>query len=193
MTDEPVVAVPAELELDERLVGAVTFGMASWLAASAAGAVLLGVGGLSAGRLALGLPLVLVGLCGAFWRPGGRAAPSWLGPVSGYLRRRRAERAPRRRPDRRSGSTPGRPRPSTPVRTPRARPGRTSRTVAAAAAAAVLLVVAAFVGGRFTRAHQSGPAPAPPVQAPEAPAPAMPVPLPVVVPAPDDPWSGCGC
>lgn len=44
MTDDPVVAVPAELELEERLVGPVTFRMAAWLALTAAGAVLAALG-----------------------------------------------------------------------------------------------------------------------------------------------------
>ena len=184
MTDEPVVPVPADLELEERLVGPVTFRMASWLAGSAAGAVLLGVGGRSAGRLVVGGPLLLLGLVGAFWRPGGRAAPSWLRPMTDYLHRRRAGRAAPRQPADNETDT----HIDTGSHADTDTHAGTSRPVVALAA--LLLILVGFAGGRLARDHRPGPDPATPAPAP-APAPAVPAPVPVQTPA--DPWSDCGC
>lgn len=88
------MAVPVELELQDRLAGAVTFRMAGWLAASGAGLALLAFGGGTAAVLVAGVLLVLVGLAGAFWQPAGRPLLSWVLPVAAYRRRRRNERQP---------------------------------------------------------------------------------------------------
>jgi hypothetical protein len=96
MSTDPVVMVPVDLEVEERLAGPVTFRMAGWLATTGAGAAALAVG---RGRLwlfAAGGVLLPVGLAGAFVRPAGRPLAAWLVPLFGYRRRARAARQARR-------------------------------------------------------------------------------------------------
>lgn len=95
MNDDPIVAVPADLELEDRLAGPVTFRMAGWLAAAAAGVALLALSRQQIWTAGPGLLLVVGGLAGAMWRPGGRPAAAWLGPLRAYLLRSRADRAVR--------------------------------------------------------------------------------------------------
>lgn len=93
---EPVVQVPVDLDLDERLAGPVTFRMAGWLAAAGAGtaAVVFSRGSLL--LTVVGVVIGMVGLTGAFVRPGGRPAAAWLVPLLGYRRRQRVVRRARR-------------------------------------------------------------------------------------------------
>jgi hypothetical protein len=177
---EPVVAVPAELELDERLVGPVTFRMAAWLALGAAGAVLVALGPGRVMPVLLGLPMILLGAAGAFWRPGGRPALSWVGPLWSYRRRIRSggqqdddnlnpHKQPRRRPTRDVAAR--RVMTWTPnaiarrLREPRranrpfvpSRPVDTGRALrlTTTAAAALLLMATGFAGGRLAHARQA--------------------------------------
>jgi hypothetical protein len=92
VTGGPVVHVPADLEIEDRLAGPVTFRMAGWLAAAAAGVALLALAGAQRWAAAPGLLLVAAGLAGALWRPGGRPSPAWIGPLWSYRRRQQAGR-----------------------------------------------------------------------------------------------------
>jgi hypothetical protein len=189
VSEDPVVPVPADLELDERLVGAITFRMAAWLAVAATGIALAVAGRGIPGALA-GVVLTAVGLAGALWVPGGRSAPSWVRPLWGYWRRSRgapptakarlvepsdegpppAETTPLKQPDERLASWSRRaPRRRTPV---------------VAAAAAMALVATGVAAGRLAREHFSQPTPVSP-SAPASPAP------PAVTH--DGGWPGCGC
>ncbi len=89
MNLDPVVLTPGDLDIEERLAGPVTFRMAGWLAVAAVGVALLFLAPRHPLLVAPGLPLVLVGTAGAFWRPGGRSAAAWLRPLAGYRRRTR--------------------------------------------------------------------------------------------------------
>lgn len=90
MTREPVVAVPVDLDVEDRLAGPVTFRMAGWLAAAASGAGLALAAPGQPAALAAGAVLAFLGLVGAWWRPGGRPATAWLAPLWRYRRRRRS-------------------------------------------------------------------------------------------------------
>jgi hypothetical protein len=92
VTGDPVVHVPADLEIEDRLAGPVTFRMAGWLAAAAAGVTLLAEAGDRRWAAAPGLLLIAAGLAGALWRPGGRPAPAWIAPAWSYRRRQQASR-----------------------------------------------------------------------------------------------------
>jgi hypothetical protein len=92
VTGDPVVHVPADLEIEDRLAGPVTFRMAGWLAAAAAGVALLALAGDQRWAAAPGLLLIAAGLAGALWRPGGRPAPAWIAPAWSYRRRQQASR-----------------------------------------------------------------------------------------------------
>lgn len=89
MSGDPIVAVPADLEVEDRLVGPITFRMAGWLAAAAAGVALLALARDQMWTVGPALLLVTVGLAGALWQPGGRPAPAWVGPLWSYRRRAR--------------------------------------------------------------------------------------------------------
>ena len=92
MSGDPVVAVPADLELEEPLAGPVTFRMAGWLAASAAGVALLALSRDHVWVAVPGVVLLVGGLVGAMWRPGDRPVGAWLWPLWSYRRRQRAAR-----------------------------------------------------------------------------------------------------
>lgn len=94
MTGAPTVAVPAQVELDDRLVGPVTFRMAGWLAVAVLGVALVAGAGLSAAP-AGGL-LVAAGVAGAVCRPGDRPLTAWIAPLWAYRRRVGATAAPPR-------------------------------------------------------------------------------------------------
>lgn len=94
MTGDPVVVVPGDLDVEDRLVGPVTFRMAAWLAAAAAGVALIAAGHGAVPTTALGVLLVVVGVTGACWQPGGRPAAAWLAPMVAYRRRQRGRVTP---------------------------------------------------------------------------------------------------
>lgn len=115
--DEPVIMVPADLEVEDRIVGPVTFRLAGWLAAGAAGIALATLCWPNIPVTVLGGLVALAGLAGGFARPGRRPLAWWTRPVIAYLRRARTRagagrhepRARRRvRPDGVAGSTAGR-------------------------------------------------------------------------------------
>jgi hypothetical protein len=106
VNDDPIVAVPADLELEDRLAGPVTFRMAGWLAAAAAGVALLALSRQQIWTAGPGLLLVVGGLAGAMWRPGGRPAAAWLAPLRAYLLRSRADRVVRTEPDKEPATHP---------------------------------------------------------------------------------------
>lgn len=87
--------VPADLGVEDRLVGPITFRVAAWLAIVAAGVALRAFCGWRPAPVAAGVALVLLGGAGGLWRPGGRPVTSWLRPLAGYWRRRRQGRPDR--------------------------------------------------------------------------------------------------
>lgn len=94
MSDDPIVIVPADLDIEDRLVGPVTFRAAAWLAVAAAGIAILAF---ARNRVLLdvfGSVLLLAGGIGGLWRPGGRPAAAWLWSLAGYQRRRPARLDP---------------------------------------------------------------------------------------------------
>lgn len=88
MSRDPVVVVPGDLDVEDRIAGPVTFRMAAWLAASAAGVALVAASRGAVATTVLGVVLVVVGITGAWWRPGGRPVAAWLGPLLAYRKRR---------------------------------------------------------------------------------------------------------
>lgn|GEM_PF-4463647 len=95
--DEPV-AVPADPDVEDRLVAGLTLRQLGYLSAAAAGGVLAwrhppGPAGLVA--VACGAAVGLVAAVGAWWRPGGRPLDAWVVPLRGYHRRRAPGRHPR--------------------------------------------------------------------------------------------------
>lgn len=99
-TSDPVVVVPADLDVEDRIVGPVTFRLAGWLAASAAGAALAALSWPAIAPTVLGGLVAVAGLAGGFVRLGVRPIGWWARPVATYLRR--AHRARRT-----SGAEPG--------------------------------------------------------------------------------------
>ena len=91
--DDPVVHVPADIEVEDRLVGPVTARMSGWLAVASAGAVLATVRWPEPVAVAAGALLATVGALGALWRPGGRPVTGWLAPLLAYRGRRRSTSA----------------------------------------------------------------------------------------------------
>lgn len=115
--DEPVIMVPADLDVEDRIVGPVTSRLAGWLAAGAAGIALAALCWPNVPVTVLGGLAALAGLAGGFARPGRRPLAWWTRPVIAYLRRARTRadagrhepRARRRvRPDGAAGSAAGR-------------------------------------------------------------------------------------
>lgn len=197
MTGDPVVVVPGDLDVEDRLVGPVTFRMAGWLAAAAAGVALVATGRGAVAPTALGIVLAVVGLGGAWWRPGGRPAGAWLAPLLAYRRRRRHV-PPTDMQASVSPEQPSCPEPPTVPDVEVARPvdpRRRQRMLVLPLAVAVIAVVAAAHG--FGSRGQEEPAAIAPVPAPPR--------DPVVVVVPVDPFAGwevgggglfdpsCGC
>lgn len=89
MSRDPVVVVPGDLDVEDRIAGPVTFRMAAWLAAAAAGVALVAASRGAVAPTALGHVLLVVGLAGAWWRPGGRPVGAWIAPLLAYRRRHR--------------------------------------------------------------------------------------------------------
>jgi hypothetical protein len=141
MTGDPVVSVPADLDGEDRVIGPFGFRALAWLSVAAAGAA-FAVSAAERHRAAaqLGVPLVLAGVVGAWWRPGGLPPLSWLRAVSAYVRR-----------------SPRTPTPTATVTPPR-RP-RAARAVAATVCL-VLLPVLTWQLGTHLRAHRAPVTPA---------------------------------
>jgi hypothetical protein len=89
INDGPRITVPADLALEDRVAGRLTFRALGYLAAAAGGVALFVTDTVTAPRVALGLPLAVLGVAGAFLRPGGRPLDAWPLPLLGYARRRR--------------------------------------------------------------------------------------------------------
>ena len=93
--DDPVVGVPVDLDVEDRLAGPVTFRMAAWFAVAAGGAGLILAEPDRPLVVITGMLLAFVGAVGAWWRPGGRPASAWLLPdVALPPPTRRGDRAP---------------------------------------------------------------------------------------------------
>lgn len=88
--DEPVAIVPADLEVEDRIVGPITFRLAGWLATAAAGIALSALCWPKIPVTVLGALVALAGLAGGFARPGQRPLAWWTRPVAAYLHRARA-------------------------------------------------------------------------------------------------------
>ncbi|HVA59542.1 MAG TPA: hypothetical protein VNG13_03270 [Mycobacteriales bacterium] len=86
MTDGPVVAVPADLAVRDRLTTWCTLGQAGHLSVAAAGLALATAGPRAA--LVPGVLLALAAVGGGWLRPQGRSLAGWVGPCLGFLRRR---------------------------------------------------------------------------------------------------------
>ncbi len=82
------VDVPPDVDVEDRVVGPLTFRHLGYLACAGGGAAaaLLHPGPVS---IAVGTLLVLVGLVGACWRPQGRPLDGWLAPAWAYRKRTR--------------------------------------------------------------------------------------------------------
>ena len=88
MTDvAPAVPVPHDVDLEDRLVGRLTFRHLGYLLLAAAGVAVIVTGDHLATRLLGGL-LAGVGAAAAAWRPAGRPLDQWVLPLIRYHRRR---------------------------------------------------------------------------------------------------------
>lgn len=181
MTGDPVVVVPGDLDVEDRLAGPVTFRMAAWLTAAAAGVALVAAGHGAIPTTALGVLLVAVGVTGACWRPGGRPAAAWLAPMVAYRRRQRR----RVKPD--EDVAPAEPVVVVPDEV--ARPTRRARTQYVVAAVVVALTVVGGLAFARTGGSNRSDVPASSPAAVEPAAPAEPR-APVVVVVPVDPFTG---
>ncbi|MDQ1746730.1 MAG: hypothetical protein QOD07_993 [Frankiaceae bacterium] len=86
------VAVPAETNGEDRLVGSLTFRHAAYLAVAAAGVAVMLLGHASIPRLALGAVLAVTGVVGAMLRPYGEPLDRLAVAATAYLLRRRTNR-----------------------------------------------------------------------------------------------------
>ena len=93
---DPVIQVPVDLEVEERLAGPVTFRMAGWLALAGVGVAAVAFSRSSMLLVGVGVLLLPVGVAGAFVRPAGRPLGAWLLPLLGYRGRTREARRSRR-------------------------------------------------------------------------------------------------
>ena len=88
----PVVPVPPDVDVEDRLVGRLTFRHLGYLLAAGGGAAIA----ISSSPLVLriiGALLSGVAATGAIWRPGGRPIDAWVLPLLRYVRRQRAASA----------------------------------------------------------------------------------------------------
>jgi hypothetical protein len=196
MSRDPVVVVPRDLDVEDRLAGPVTFRMAAWLAAAAAGVALVVASRGAVAPTALGAVLVVIGLAGAWWRPGGRPVAAWVAPLLAY-RKRHASYVT-------AAEVEDEPVPEPMVAEPAASPEpRAPRDVRRTLRVAVTVaaIVLGGVAGAGVAAFRDGAAPARSAPVAEVPTPA---PHPVVVVVPVDPFIGwevggdvvdplCGC
>lgn len=90
MTRDPVVVVPADLDVEDRIVGPVTFRMAAWLAAAVVGVALVVAARGDIALTTIGVVMAAVGVAGAWLRPGGRPLGAWIVPLLAFRRRLRA-------------------------------------------------------------------------------------------------------
>ncbi|HVF05276.1 MAG TPA: hypothetical protein VNA20_10575 [Frankiaceae bacterium] len=212
MSRDPVVVVPGDLDVEDRIAGPVTFRMAAWLAAAVAGAALIAAGRGAIAPTVLGLVLLVVGVAGAWWRPGGRPVVAWVAPLLAFRKRRRSylaataaeEDAPEPavvepEPEPTEPPPPDTEPMSEPTQSgPPSKQRRSGRVVAAAVTSAAVVTVAAVV---FTTSRGGESAPAPHIVEVVAPEPTANPPVVVVVPV--DPFTGwevgdgvdpfCGC
>jgi hypothetical protein len=86
---DPVVQVPADLDVEDRLVGPITFRAAGWLAVAGVGVGLLILARRQPVLAIPGMLLLAGGVLGAWWKPGGRPMLAWALPLLTYRRRRR--------------------------------------------------------------------------------------------------------
>lgn len=200
MSRDPVVVVPGDLDVEDRIAGPVTFRMAAWLVAAAAGVALVAASRGAVAPTALGVVLLVVGITGAWWRPGGRPVGAWIAPLLAYRRRRRSFTGAAEVGDDEvvPEPTPVEPEPAevpTPLGVVPAR--RLGRAVAVLVTGALVVAgVASLIGSR-----QAVPSPAAPVADVVVPEPTANPPVVVVVPV--DPFTGwevggdvdpfCGC
>lgn len=91
MTRDPVVVVPADLDVEDRIVGPVTFRMAGWLAAAVVGVALVVAARGDIALTTVGVVVAAVGVAGAWLRPGGRPLGAWIVPLISYRRRRASD------------------------------------------------------------------------------------------------------
>lgn len=82
------IAVPADPQMEDRLVGRLTPRGLAYLALAAAGVALGVLTPPAPARLTGAAVLSLLGLLGALCRPGGRALDAWAVPIAGYVHRR---------------------------------------------------------------------------------------------------------
>ena len=212
MSRDPIVVVPGDLDVEDRIAGPVTFRMAAWLAAAVAGAALIAAGRGAIAPTVLGVALLAVGIAGAWWRPGGRPVAAWVAPLLAY-RKRRSSYVPAAAvedPAPEPVVVEPEPEPMTKARQPDSEPmselvhagapatqRRYGRVVITAVAGAAVLATAAV----FTATRSGDSAPASPVVEVVAPEPTANPPVIVVVPI--DPFTGwevgddvdpfCGC
>jgi len=90
MRGEPVVFVPGDIDVPDRLAGPVTLPMAGWLALAGAGAALAVLRWPAPLPVVAGGSLLALGVAAAFCRPDGRSLLTWLRLTLGYRRRRSA-------------------------------------------------------------------------------------------------------
>jgi len=90
MRGEPVVFVPGDIDVPDRLAGPVTLPMAGWLALAGAGAALAVLRWPAPLPVVAGGSLLALGVAAAFCRPDGRSLLTWLRLALGYRRRRSA-------------------------------------------------------------------------------------------------------
>jgi hypothetical protein len=90
---QPSVLVPADLEVEDRIVGPVTFRLAGWLAAAAVGTALAVLSWPNPVASVVGGVLIVIGVTGGFYRPGARPVAAWARPLLSYRRRARRDRA----------------------------------------------------------------------------------------------------
>jgi hypothetical protein len=83
---EPLVAVPGELDVEDRVIGPLTFRQLGYLAAAASGAAITRLSWPHLPGAAAGLLLATLGLLGSLLRPGGRPLDAWLLPIARYAR-----------------------------------------------------------------------------------------------------------
>lgn len=201
MTPDPVVVVPGDLDVEDRLVGPVTFRMAAWLAAAAGGVALVATSRGAPALVALGLLLVVVGVGGACWRPGGRPVGAWVVPLLAYRKRRAAGRVVAAPPAEVTA-------PAEVTENAQTSPARRVKgaLLFRAAVVSVVIAAAAAVVTVVGRASRWSPAPTAPSPVPDVVAPG-PIGPPVVVVVPVDPFTswevdgnglsgldlGCGC
>lgn len=83
------VEVPPDVDVEDRVIGPLTFRHVGYLALAGAGAA-VAVLHATLAAIVFGAMLVIVGTAGAAWRPQGRPLDTWLGPARAYRERTRS-------------------------------------------------------------------------------------------------------